>query len=46
MNCAELNKHQMPNAFVSVSANCAYVCVCCVSAVCMLLIESARSKSV
>lgn len=26
MNCGELNKHQMPNAFV----DCAYVCVCLV----------------
>lgn len=38
MNCGELNKHQMPSAFVG--------CACVYECVCALLIESACSKSV
>lgn len=43
MNCGELNKHQMPNAFVSVCQRRLCVCVCvCVVYCCWLNLPGAK----
>lgn len=43
MNCGELNKHQMPNAFVSVCKRRLCVCVCvCVVYCCWLNLPGAK----